>query len=125
MRVACLSVQGGVLVLELSSMERLAAFRGDVCVRLETVQAVTVDENPWGALRGVRAPGTGLPGVIAYGVRLATGGAPDFAALHGRGPALRIDLKPGAPFGRLLVTVPEPDATAAAIRRCLTPARDV
>jgi hypothetical protein len=108
-------------VLQLSFWERLAAFRGDLRVPLSAVSGITVDERPWRALRGFRAPGTGLPGVIAYGVRLATGTAPDFAALHGRGPAIRVELAAGAPFARLLVTVADPGATLAVIGAALRP----
>lgn len=110
-----------MLVLQLSFLEAVAAFRGDVRVPVASIQQVSVEGRPWRSLRGFRAPGTGLPGVIAYGVRLATGGAPDFAALHGRGPAVRVELRPGAPFGRLLVTVPDPDAAAASIERAIRP----
>jgi hypothetical protein len=112
--VAVLTVQRDSLVVALSFFEQLAAFRGDVRVPLSLVSAIRVEERPWSALRGFRAPGTGLPGVLAYGTRLVTGGAPDFAALHGRGPAVRVDLCAGAPFGRLLVTVDDPVTTVAA-----------
>jgi hypothetical protein len=103
-------------VVTLSPIEKLAAFRGDLPVALSTVSTITVVDRPWQCLRGVRAPGTGLPGVVAYGVRLATGGAPDFAALHGRGPAVKVDLVAGAPFGCLLVTVADPVGTVRALQ---------
>lgn len=106
-----------MLVVELSFIERLAAFRGDVRVPLRKVSSIVVEEHPWKALRGFRAPGTGVPGVIAYGTRLLTGGPPDFAAVHGRGPAVRVDLCAGAPFGRLLVTVDDPGGTVAAAQQ--------
>ena len=112
--MAILSVDRDSLVIELSFLEQLAAFRGNVRVPLATVSSIVVEPRPWSALRGFRAPGTGLPGVIAYGTRLVTGGAPDFAALHGRGPAVRVELCAGAPFGRLLVTVDDPVAAVAA-----------
>lgn len=103
-------------------MERLAAMRGDVRVPLDDVQAVAQESDPWGSLRGVRAPGTGIPGVAAYGVRRLTGDRPDFAAVHGCGPAVRVELGPGAPFGCLIVTVPDPEATVTELRECLKPA---
>jgi len=115
--VAALAVHRDSLVVKLSFWEKLAAFRSEVRVPLSTVSTIVVEERPWGTLRGFRAPGTGLPGVIAYGTRLVTGGAPDFAALHGRGPAVRIELRPGAAFGRLLVTVDDPAGAVAAARR--------
>jgi hypothetical protein len=114
--VASLLVQGDEIVVSLSGPEQVAAMRGDVHVPLSEVQAVSVDPDPWCALRGVRAPGTGLPGMVAYGVRRLTGDRPDFAAVHGRGPAVRIELGPRAAFRRLLVTVADPEATVAALR---------
>jgi hypothetical protein len=107
------------LVVELSFMEKLAAFRGDVRIPLEAVDTIVVQEHPWAALRGFRAPGTGVPGVLAYGTRLCTGGAPDFAALHGRGPAVCVELSAGAPFARLLVTVPDPTRAVGLVQRRL------
>jgi hypothetical protein len=118
--VASLAVSGDLLLLRLSPLEKVAANRGDIRVPLTQVVAVAVEERPWNALRGIRAPGTGLPGVIAYGTRLGTGGPPDFAALHGRGPAVRIELCPGARYGRLLVTVPDAPTTAAAVHARLS-----
>ena len=91
--------------------------RGDVRVPLSEVQAVTIDRDPWCALRGIRAPGTGLPGMVAYGVRRLTGDRPDFAAVHGHGPAVRVELGPRASFRRLIVTVRDPEQTVAALTR--------
>jgi hypothetical protein len=64
-------------------------------------------------LRGVRAPGTGIPGVISLGTRRATG-VRDFAAVYRNRPALVIDLD-GAGFNRLIVSVDDPAAVAASL----------
>ncbi|MFZ0041785.1 MAG: hypothetical protein WAK93_10795 [Solirubrobacteraceae bacterium] len=114
--MASLLLEGDELVVCLSGAEQMAAMRGDVHVPLSDVQTVSVDPDPWCALRGVRAPGTGLPGMVAYGVRRLTGDRPDFAAVHGRGPAVRIELGPRATFRRLLVTVEDPEQTVAKLR---------
>lgn len=114
--VAALDVQRDELVVSLSPLERVAAVRREVRVPLTALTSVEVDTAPWCAVRGIRLAGTGIPGVAVYGVRRMTGAAPDFAALHGRGPAVRIELAPGAPFARLLVTVPDAAATVAEIR---------
>jgi hypothetical protein len=60
--------------------------------------------------------------VIAYGMRRMTGARPDFAAVWGRRPAIRIELVPGSQYGRLVVTVTDPEATLAAVRPRLRPA---
>ena len=95
--------------------------RGEVRVPLSAVSSACVDPSPWSALRGIRAPGTGIPGVIAYGMRRMTGEAPDFAAVHGRGRAVRVDLAAGAAFGRLLVTEPDAERVLAEIRARVQP----
>ena len=114
--MASLVVYRDELIVRLSWLERVAAFRGDVHLPLGCIQSVSIQEAPYSALRGIRAPGTGIPGVIAYGVRLMTGGRPDFAALHGRGPAILIELAPTASFGTVLVTVDDPESTLATVR---------
>jgi hypothetical protein len=118
--VAALEVHRDDLVVTLSAWERVAAMRREVRVPLADVRSICADPDPWSALRGVRAPGTGIPGVLAYGVRRLTGAAPDFAAVHGRGPAVRVDLAPEAPFSRLVVTVDDARSTVAAVRAGVT-----
>ena len=114
-QMAGLAIQGDELVVTLSPFERMAALHGDVRVPLGAVSEICLESDPWCALRGIRAPGTGFPGVIAYGVRRGTGGRPDFAAVLGRGAAVRVELAEGAPYARLLVTVADPQATVAAV----------
>jgi hypothetical protein len=114
--MASLEVHSEELVVRLSAVEQAAAMRREIRVPLAAIESVCAEPDPWGALRGVRAPGTGIPGVVAYGVRRVTGGAPDFAAVHGCGPAVRVDLAPGAPFGRLVVTVDDTERAVAAVR---------
>ncbi len=103
-------------MVTLSGWERVAAMRREVRVPLSAVCGVCTDEDPWSAVRGVRVAGTGIPGVAVYGVRRMTGDRPDFAALHGRGPAVRVECRPDARYRRLLVTVADPEATVAAVR---------
>jgi hypothetical protein len=110
-----LETDGDVLVVKLSALEQLAAFRGDVRVPLSAITSVEVEPDPWGALRGIRAPGTGWPGVIAYGVRRYSGGR-DFAAVLRKGPALRIDLDDSSPFARLLISIEDPQAWADMVK---------
>ncbi len=114
--VATLGIDGADLVVGLSRWEQAAALRRGVRVPLAAVREVAVEPEPWAALRGVRAPGTGWPGVIAYGVRRLTGDRPDFAAVLGKRPVVRIELAPPSPFGRVLVSVADVDGAIARIR---------
>ena len=52
--------------------------------------------------------------MIAVGTRRGSFGK-DFAAVHGKGPAVVVDLS-GAEFGRFVVTTDDAAATAAAIK---------
>jgi hypothetical protein len=101
--MAALIVQGDDLVVRLSPLEKLGAFRGDVRVPLGAVGDLRAIDDLWPELRGVRAPGTGLPGVIALGTRRG-GGIVDFAAVYGHRPGVVIDLKHATPFSRLVVS---------------------
>jgi hypothetical protein len=114
--VALLIVEDDELVVRLSPWERMAAFRGDVRVPVAAVRSVEVEPRPWEALRGMRSPGTGLPGVIAYGARRLTGGRPDFAAVLGNRPAVRVELGPPSEFGRLVVSVADAEDAVARVR---------
>lgn len=114
--MASLSVDGDELIVRMSGWERAAAFHSDVRVPVSAIHSVELEPHPWSALRGIRAPGTGFPGVIAYGVRRLTGDRPDFAAVLGRRAAVRVELGPPSEFGRLLVTVADPAAALSAVR---------
>jgi hypothetical protein len=113
--MARLIVEGPELVVGLSWLEKLGAFRGNVRVPLRAIQFASAEPDPWAALRGIRAPGTGIPGVIALGTRRYNGGR-DFAAVVGDRPAVRVDLGEESPFARLVVSADDADGTAAEIR---------
>ena len=121
--MAELVAQGSELVVRMSPLERLAAMRGDVRVPLSTVRSVELVPDPWSALRGIRSPGTGVPGVIAYGVRRLTGDRPDFAAVLRRRPTVLVELDRPSEFGRLVVSVSDGEATVAAVRQLVNPIR--
>jgi hypothetical protein len=107
--MATLVVDGDHLVVHLSLLEQVGALRGDVRVPLAAVHDVRVSDNPWSQLRGVRAPGTGWPGVIALGTRRGRG-VKDFTAVYGKGEGVVVELKGGG-FDRLVMSAD--DASAA------------
>ena len=111
--MATLAIDGDDLVLELTTAEKLEGLHSTIRVPLSAVTAVRAVDDPWAALRGIRAPGTGLPGVIAVGTRRGSS-IKDFAAVHGKGPAVVVELK-GAQYGRLVATMDDAAAVAAAI----------
>ena len=112
--MASLMREDGDLVLRLSPIEKLGGLHGDIRVPLAAVQDVDVRRQPFGELRGIRAPGTGLPRRIALGTWRYRGGK-DFAALYRGKPGVIVRLR-GAPYRRLLVCADDADAVAAGIR---------
>src|ERR1700686_1536636 len=100
--MAQLAVHDGVVTLALTRLEHLEGFSRDLMAPLASVTAVRAVASPWPELRGLRAPGTGLPGVVAVGTRRGSFGK-DFAVVHGQERAVVVDLA-GADFGRLVVT---------------------
>jgi hypothetical protein len=115
--VADLEVEGGDLVLRMRAREKAEGMHGDIRVPLAAVRAVRAVDDPWPELRGIRAPGTGLPGVVAVGTRRG-GFGKDFAAVHGKGPAVVVELD-GADFARLVVTSDDAAARARSITQSL------
>jgi len=116
--VPTLTIDGEDLLVALSPLERLGAFCfRDVRFPLASVTDVVVEPDIWKALRGIRAPGTGIPHVIAYGTRRYPRGKDLALVRGGRRPGLRVDFGEGAPYSRLVITVADPQEQAAVIRR--------
>ena len=111
--MAELQIDGSDLVLHLHAAEKAEGFHGDIRVPLSAVTAVRAVDDAWPELRGIRAPGTGLPNVVAVGTRRG-GFGEDFAAVHGTGPAV-VDELSGQQFARLVVTVDGAASVAAAV----------
>ncbi|MEA2231969.1 MAG: hypothetical protein QOD83_1785 [Solirubrobacteraceae bacterium] len=115
--MATLAPDDDSLLLRLSTLEKLGALHGDIRAALSAVQAIDAVQNPFRELRGIRAPGNGLPGQIALGTWRYRGGK-DFVAIYRGKPGVIVRLR-GTPFQRLLVSADEPDAMAACIRSAL------
>ena len=116
--MARLVVQGDWLVVRLSPLERLGALAlAEPSAPLSSVTAVDVAERATAAIRGLRAPGTGLPGALALGTWRHRAGK-DFVSVHGRGRGVEVQLA-GAGWSRFVVSSPEPELDAARIREAL------
>jgi len=113
--VATIAVDGDWIVVRLSVLERLGALvRSDPRGRVEDVREVRVSDTPWKELRGLRAPGTGLPGAVMLGTLRFSGGR-DFAAVYGKSKkAVVVEFERGR-YGRFVVTCARGDEVAATI----------
>jgi hypothetical protein len=109
--MAQLEVDGDQLTLRLTTEEHLEGMHRDMAVPRSAVAAVRVAEDVWSELRGIRAPGTGLPGVIAVGTRRGSFGK-DFAAVHGKGRGVVVELVDQA-FSRWVISASDPEELVA------------
>ncbi len=103
--MAQLVVDDQQLTVELSGLEKLGALRrSDVSVPVSSIVSVERLDNARDAIRGLRAPGTGLPGVIALG-SWRKRGVVDFVAVRRSEPGYVIELE-GMSFDRLIISSP-------------------
>jgi hypothetical protein len=86
---------------------------------LSTVTAVRVSDDPWSELRGVRAPGTGFPGLISLCTRRGSG-IHDFAAVYRRTEAVVVETS-GADLDRIVVSRADASDKVRMIEQHLTP----
>jgi len=111
--MARLVVADGTVTLALRPLERLEGFHGDLSAPVDAVRGVRAVDDLWPELRGMRAPGTGWPNVIAVGTRRGSFGK-DFAAVHGRGPGVVVELE-GQEFQRWVVSIDDPGPVVAEV----------
>lgn len=90
--MASLRVHSDRLEIHLTPAERtLALRRNDIVVQRENIRSVAITDDPWTWIRGIRAPGNGLPLVMAIGTWKFHGGK-DFLAIKRKRQAVVIDL---------------------------------
>jgi hypothetical protein len=106
--VAIVKVVGEEIILELSFWERVGALHSSPRVSLNAVTKVEFIDNLWSnkVLRGVRAPGTGIPYKVLLGTMRGREFR-DFTAIKGRGAGVEICLNEG-PFERWIFTLRQP-----------------
>ena len=106
--MATVKVVGDELVLELSFWERVGAVHFSPRVAISAVTKIEFVENLWSkeVLRGMRAPGTGIPYKVLLGTMRGREYR-DFTAIKGRGAGVEICLNEG-PFERWIFTLRQP-----------------
>ena len=97
--------EGDRLRLELSLWAKLGAFHfATIDTPISAITSITQVKRAWTrvTIRGVRAPGTAFPYLIALGTMRHRGGK-DFVAIYFRRPAWVIEID-GRPFKRWVLT---------------------
>jgi hypothetical protein len=116
--MAELQIEELELVLHLSSVEKMEGLHGDVRVPLSSVTGARSVDDLWQELRGMRAPGTGVPGTLAVGTWRG-GFGKDFAVVHGHGPGVVVEVS-GEEYARLLVSMADAEPIATHIATVAT-----
>ena len=103
-------------------LERLGALKWrEVRAPLATVVGVRPSAQPWRELRGIRAPGTGVPGLMALCTTRGRFGR-DFCAVYAGSGAVVVDLA-GAAWSRFVVSCSDPDTVVSELRGQLPAAK--
>lgn len=115
--MAQVSIIGEDLVVEIEGMEKLWSFKSRLVIPVVNVRGATADPGIAGEPRGVRAPGTYLPGVLTAGT------------FHQDGERVFWDVRDGARavvialaderYTRLVVEVADPATTVALIEQAI------
>jgi hypothetical protein len=116
-------VEGTDIVVRLSWWEKAMTCHRDVRVPVTKLRSPRVEPDWWRALRGERGRGTWIPGRLYAGVRplrLYSGVRPleegrDFVSIREGRPVLCVELRRGAPYSRLAVSVPDPEEAMRAL----------
>jgi hypothetical protein len=97
--------KNGELILQLSWREKIFALHGNPRAKVSDLISTAESDTPWTkeVLRGVRAPGTGIPYVVLLGTMRFKGGK-DFTAIYKRGP-VRIYEFGACEFKRWIVSI--------------------
>lgn len=113
--MAQLKIIDNEITLELSFWERIGSLHGSLRVPVSSIAKIEFVDNLWSnkVLRGLRAPGTGIPHVLLLGTMRGRNYR-DFTAIKGRGAGVVLSLTEG-PFKRWIFTLCQPKSEIESI----------
>ncbi|MEV4725726.1 hypothetical protein [Micromonospora humida] len=113
--MASVRIDGDDLVVEIEGMDRLWSLKSRLVIPLANVRGATADPGIAAEPKGLRAPGTSLPGVITAGT-FHQDGERVFWNIRDGARAVVIELA-DEHYDRLVVEVVDPAATVALIEQ--------
>ncbi|GAA2286996.1 hypothetical protein GCM10010149_36620 [Nonomuraea roseoviolacea subsp. roseoviolacea] len=116
--MAEISIDGDNLVVEIEGLDKLWALKSRLVIPLANVRGATADPGAVAGFKGLRAPGTHIPGVITAGT-FHLDGEKVFWDVHDPVKAVVIALADER-YARLVVEVADPRATVALIEQATT-----
>ena len=114
--MAVISVQGQDLVVEMTGLDKLWAHKSKLTIPLAHVRGATMDPGILGEPKGIRAPGTHVPGMITAGT-FHQNGEKVFWAVRDAQKAVVVELTDDERFTRLVVEVDDPRAAVALVEQ--------
>ncbi|MGC4868616.1 hypothetical protein ACLQ3B_24630 [Micromonospora sp. DT53] len=108
-------IDGDDLVVQIEGMDRLWSLKNRMVIPLANVRGATADPGIAAEPKGLRAPGTSLPGVITAGT-FHQDGERVFWNIRDGARAVVIELA-DEHYARLVVEVADPAATVALIEQ--------
>ncbi|MCG5461907.1 hypothetical protein AB0K35_03885 [Micromonospora sp. NPDC053740] len=115
--MATVRVDGDDLVVEIEGMDRLWSLKSRLVIPLANVRGATADPGIAAEPKGLRAPGTSVPGVITAGT-FHQDGERVFWNIRDGARAVVIELADER-YARLVVEVADPAATVALIEQAV------
>ncbi|MFG1925264.1 hypothetical protein [Cryptosporangium sp. NPDC048952] len=116
--MATVSIAGDDLVVEIEGMDKLWSLKSRLAIPLVNVRGATADPGIKADPKGLRAPGTHLPGVLTAGT-FHQDGERVFWNIRDGARAVVIALTDER-YARLVVEVPDPAATVELIERAVS-----
>ena len=118
--MAALRLTPSTLTLRLSRSEKILGILRDLEVPLAAVRSVEVVPDPLPAVRGLRAPGTALPGLRKIGTWRRSGERVLVSVRRGQ-PAVRVRLT-GQPYDELVIGTDDAASVAGKVTAALSQA---
>lgn len=109
-------LDGDVVDVVFGPLERAAALMGDVRFSLDQVASTSVAVDPFSAVRGIRAPGFAVPGIVALGTWRSRRHGRSIVAAYRHRPAVVVEVD-GQGWQRIVVSADEAVALAHLLRR--------
>ncbi|MFM9613541.1 hypothetical protein DF268_28445 [Streptomyces sp. V2] len=116
--MARIRIDGDHLVVVIEGLDKLWAFKGSLTIPLANVRGATADPGISTDPKGIRAPGSHVPGVITAGT-FHQDGEKIFWDVKDASKAVVIELADER-YTRLVLQVDDPRATVALVEKALT-----
>ncbi|EGG49099.1 MULTISPECIES: hypothetical protein [Streptomyces] len=116
--MAVIRIDGDDLVVMMEGLDKLWAFKGSLTIPLANVRGVTADPGMAAEPKGMRAPGSHVPGVIIAGT-FHQHGEKVFWDVRDPAKAVVVELADER-YTRLVLQVEDPRATVALVESALS-----